>query len=84
MYLPAETDRQDIIDRLAKIDALTLFVVARRYADALVCPQIASAIIVTSGTDITIGTSEDRHDLAALNEPLARTAVSRANGSIYC
>ena len=71
MYLPAETDRQDIIDRLAKIDGIE-FVCGREEACGrfgLPADRIGD-IIVTSGTDITIGTSEDRHDLAALNEPL--------------
>ena len=78
MYLPAETDRQDIIDRLAKIDGID-FVCGREEACGrfgLPADRIGD-IIVTSGTDITIGTSEDRHDLAALNEPL------RSHGGLH-
>ena len=78
MYLPAETDRQDIIDRLAKIDGIE-FVCGREEACGrfgLPADRIGD-IIVTSGTDITIGTSEDRHDLAALNEPL------RSHGGLH-
>ena len=78
MYLPAETDRQDIIDRLAKIDGIE-FVCGREEACGrfgLPADRIGD-IIVTSGANITIGTSEDRHDLAALNEPL------RSHGGLH-
>ena len=78
MYLPAEIDRQDIIDRLAKIDGIE-FVCGREEACerfGLPADRIGD-IIVTSGTNITIGTSEDRHDLAALNEPL------RSHGGLH-
>ena len=78
MYLPAETDRQDIIDRLAKIDGIE-FVCGREEACGrfgLPADRIGD-IIVTSGTNVTIGTSEDRHALAALNEPL------RSHGGLH-
>lgn len=78
MYLPAETDRQDIIDRLAKIDGIE-FVCGREEACGrfgLPADRIGD-IVLTSGENVTIGTSEDRHDLAALNEPL------RSHGGLH-
>lgn len=78
MYLPADTDRQDIIDRLAKIDGIE-FVCGREEACGrfgLPADRIGD-IVLTSGENMTIGTSEDRHDLAALNEPL------RSHGGLH-
>ena len=78
MYLPVETDRQDIIDRLAKIDGIE-FVCGREEACGrfgLPADRIGD-VVLTSGANVTIGTSEDRHDLAALNEPL------RSHGGLH-
>ncbi|MBS9716514.1 phosphonoacetate hydrolase [Pseudohalocynthiibacter aestuariivivens] len=70
-YLPEGADRQDIIDRLAKIAGIET-VLGREEACArfeLPADRIGD-IVLTSGADIAIGTSEHRHDLAALKEPL--------------
>ena len=78
MYLPADTDRQDIIDRLAKIDGIE-FVCGREEACGrfgLPADRIGD-IVLTSGANITIGTSEHRHDLAALKDPL------RSHGGLH-
>ena len=78
MYLPESADRQDIIDRLAKIDGIE-FVCGREEACGrfgLPADRIGD-IVLTSGETVTIGTSEDRHDLAALNEPL------RSHGGLH-
>jgi len=77
-YLPDGTDRQDIIERLAKIDGIE-FVCGREEACGrfgLPADRIGD-IVLTSGETMTIGTSEDRHDLAALKEPL------RSHGGLH-
>ncbi len=78
MYLPADTNRQDIIDRLAKIDGIE-FVCGREQACGrfgLPADRIGD-VVLTSGENVTIGTSAHRHDLAALNEPL------RSHGGLH-
>ncbi|KAG1700656.1 Phosphonoacetate hydrolase [Nymphon striatum] len=78
MYLPEDADRQDIIDRLAKIEGIE-FVCGREEACGrfgLPADRIGD-IVLTSGETVTIGTSEDRHDLAALKEPL------RSHGGLH-
>jgi len=70
-YLPEGADRADIIARLKKHDEL-LEVISREDAVArydLPADRIGD-IIMISTENMTIGTSEHRHDLAALNEPL--------------
>ena len=70
-YLPAGVDAEDIVTRLRAMDDII-------YADtrAAACerfelpPDRIGDIIVISGENMTLGTSEHRHDLAALNEPL--------------
>ena len=77
-YLPEGADRQDIIDRLAKIDGIET-VLGREDACArfeLPADRIGD-IVLTSGENVTIGTSEHRHDLAALKEPL------RSHGGLH-
>ena len=78
MYLPADTNRQDIIDRLAKVDGIE-FVCGREQACGrfgLPADRIGD-VVLTSGENVTIGTSAHRHDLAALNEPL------RSHGGLH-
>lgn len=70
-YLPADADREDIMARLRAVEGMTL-VVGREEACArfeLPADRIGD-IVMISGENKTIGTSEHRHDLAALNEPL--------------
>nr|ACB13627.1 putative phosphonoacetate hydrolase protein [uncultured alpha proteobacterium 01-003886] len=70
-YLPEGTDRADIIARLAAREEL-LEVVTKEEAVArfeLPADRIGD-IVMISTENMTIGTSESRHDLAALNEPL--------------
>ncbi|MEX0303607.1 MAG: phosphonoacetate hydrolase [Leisingera sp.] len=70
-YLPEGADRAEIMQRLAGYDAIT-DVLTREEAVArfeLPADRIGDIILV-SGENICIGTSEHRHDLAALNEPL--------------
>ena len=70
-YLPEGADRAEIMQRLAGYEAIT-DVLTREEAVArfeLPADRIGDIILV-SGENICIGTSEHRHDLAALNEPL--------------
>ncbi len=70
-YLPEGADRTEIIARLAATDGIIEVVdreeAVRRYE--LPADRIGDVVMI-SGENMTIGTSEDRHDLAALNEPL--------------
>ena len=70
-YLPNSANAGGISDRLAAIDGIMLVIdrdeAVRRFE--LPADRIGDIVIV-SDENITIGTSEDRHDLAALKEPL--------------
>ena len=70
-YLPDGADRDDIIKKLLSYDAIT-HVLSRE--DAVKTYELPADrigdIVMVSGENVCIGTSEDRHDLAALNEPL--------------
>ena len=70
-YLPKGADRADVMKRLAAQEGITV-VLGREDACArfeLPADRIGDIVLV-SGENKTIGTSEHRHDLAALNEPL--------------
>ncbi|MDQ6433493.1 phosphonoacetate hydrolase [Mesorhizobium sp. LHD-90] len=70
-YLPADADREAIMKRLAAIEGLDV-VLDRETACVrfeLPADRIGDIVIVSSENK-TIGTSEHRHDLAALDEPL--------------
>ena len=78
IYLPEGADREGIIARIAKIEGID-FVCGRETACGrfgLPADRIGD-IIVTSEETMTIGTSEHRHDLVALNEPL------RSHGGLH-
>ena len=70
-YLPEGTDHADIMKRLRAIKGITLVIdreeAVRRFE--LPADRIGD-IVMISGENQVIGTSEHRHDLAALNEPL--------------
>ncbi|OWU85019.1 phosphonoacetate hydrolase [Oceanicola sp. 22II-s10i] len=70
-YLPDGADRADIVKRLAALPEL-IAVLTREEAVAhydLPADRIGDIVLI-SGENMTIGTSEHRHDLAALKEPL--------------
>lgn len=70
-YLPEGADQQDIIDRLAARDEI-LEVMDRATAVKrfdLPADRIGDIVLIST-ENMTIGTSADRHDLAALKEPL--------------
>ena len=70
-YLPEGADAADIMARLAAIDGIMVVIdrdeAVRRFE--LPADRIGDIVLV-SDENITIGTSADRHDLAALKEPL--------------
>ncbi|SDA96480.1 phosphonoacetate hydrolase [Mesorhizobium qingshengii] len=70
-YLPAGADRADIMTRLGKIDGIMLVVDSPTACERFELPaDRIGDIVLISTENKTIGTSEHRHDLAALNEPL--------------
>ena len=70
-YLPDGADAADIGNRLAATDGIMLVIdrdeAVRRFE--LPADRIGD-IVILSDENMTIGTSADRHDLAALKEPL--------------
>ena len=71
-YLPDDADVADIVARLLAPSRASPNVLTRQEAVEtyeLPADRIGDIVIV-SGENFTVGTSEDRHDLAALNEPL--------------
>jgi phosphonoacetate hydrolase len=70
-YLPKGADRAEIMDRLRATDGITLVVdreeAVRRFE--LPADRIGDIVLI-SGETKAIGTSEHRHDLAALDAPL--------------
>ncbi|WP_095198959.1 phosphonoacetate hydrolase [Mesorhizobium carmichaelinearum] len=70
-YLPAGADQAAIMARLAEIDGIMLVVDSPTACDRFELPaDRIGDIVLISTENKTIGTSEHRHDLAALNEPL--------------
>ena len=70
-YLPAGADQAGIMARLAKIDGIMLVVDSPTACERFELPaDRIGDIVLISTENMTIGTSEHRHDLAALNEPL--------------
>ncbi|TPL88391.1 phosphonoacetate hydrolase [Mesorhizobium sp. B2-3-13] len=70
-YLPDGADRAGIMARLAKIDGIMLVVDSPTACERFELPaDRIGDIVLISTENKTIGTSEHRHDLAALNEPL--------------
>ena len=70
-YLPDSANAADIADKLAAIDGIMMVIDRAKAVTRFELPadRIGDVVIV-SNTNITIGTSRDRHDLAALKEPL--------------
>ena len=70
-YLPAGADQTDIMARLARIDGIMLVVDSATACERFELPaDRIGDIVLISTENKTLGTSEHRHDLAALNEPL--------------
>jgi phosphonoacetate hydrolase len=70
-YLPNGADHADIMARLKAIPGIEVVIdraaACKRYE---LPPDRIGDIVLVSGENMTIGTSESRHDLAALKEPL--------------
>ncbi|SMO73872.1 phosphonoacetate hydrolase [Ruegeria faecimaris] len=70
-YLPEDADRSDIIGKLKATAGITHVLTKEEAIKRFELPgDRIGDIVMVSGENICIGTSEDRHDLAALNEPL--------------
>ncbi|MGB3416667.1 MAG: phosphonoacetate hydrolase [Mesorhizobium sp.] len=70
-YLPKGADQTDIMARLAKVPGIMLVVDSPTACERFELPSDRIGDIVMISTENkTIGTSEHRHNLAALNEPL--------------
>ena len=70
-YLPKGADRAAIIEKLKQVEDMTVVLGREEGCARFELPQDRMGdIIMVSGENKTIGTSEHRHDLAALNEPL--------------
>lgn len=70
-YLPEGADQDDIVARLKTTPGITHVLTKAEAIEEFELPgdRIGDLVLV-SGENICIGTSEHRHDLAALNEPL--------------
>ena len=70
-YLPKGADRAAIMAKLGEIDGITLVIEREEACRRFELPEDRIGdIVMISGENMTIGTSEHRHNLAALNEPL--------------
>ncbi|MFJ7356420.1 phosphonoacetate hydrolase [Phyllobacterium sp. NPDC097923] len=70
-YLPDGADQADIMARLAKIEGIDVVLDNAAACERFELPNDRIGDIVFLSTENkTLGTSEHRHDLAALNEPL--------------
>lgn len=70
-YLPHGADEADIIARLKATEGMTHVLTRDEAVERFELPaDRIGDIVMVSGENICIGTSEHRHDLAALNEPL--------------
>lgn len=70
-YLPEGADQADIIAKLNATDGITHVLTKAEAIERFELPgDRIGDIVMVSGENICIGTSEHRHDLAALKEPL--------------
>src|SRR5690606_10057568 len=70
-YLPQGADRTDIMKRLAAIDGITVVLGREEACARFELPEDRIGdIVMVSGENVTVGTSEHRLYLAALDEPM--------------
>lgn len=70
-YLPKGADEADLIAKLEAIDGILLVLNKKDACARFELPEDRMGdLVIISGENMTVGTSEHRHDLAALNEPL--------------
>ena len=71
VYLPQRADEADLIGKLEATDGILAVLNKKDACARFELPEDRMGdLVVISGENMTVGTSEDRHDLAALNEPL--------------
>lgn len=70
-YLPEDADHAAVIDKIRSLDGMLSVVDRQEAVKRFELPEDRIGdIVMISGENMTIGTSEARHDLAALKEPL--------------
>ncbi len=70
-YLPDNADEEDLIARLSAMDGILLVLNKRDACARFELPEDRMGdLVIISSENMTLGTSESRHDLAALDEPL--------------
>lgn len=70
-YLPAGADRAAVIAKVSAIKGMSVVLTREEAVQRFELPaDRIGDIVMVSGENITLGTSEHRHDLAALKEPL--------------
>lgn len=70
-YLPAGANREEVMEKLRGKEAITVVLSREEAVEQFELPgDRIGDIVMVSGENVCIGTSEHRHDLAALNEPL--------------
>lgn len=70
-YLPKDADISSLIGRLAAIKGIDVVLDRKQACSRFELPEDRIGdIVLISSENMTLGTSEHRHDLAALNEPL--------------
>lgn len=77
-YLPESADQPDLIGKLLAVDGLEVVLDKREACERYgLPPDRIGDIVIISGENMTVGTSEHRHDLAALDVPL------RSHGGLH-
>lgn len=77
-YLPEGSDVAGVLAKLAQIEGIETAITREEAVVRFELPaDRIGDIVLTSGENLTIGTSAHRHDLAALNEPL------RSHGGLH-
>lgn len=70
-YLPDEADRAVVISKLSAIEGIDVVIGKEEACERFeLPPDRIGDIVMISSENMTVGTSEHRHDLAALKEPL--------------
>jgi phosphonoacetate hydrolase len=70
-YLPKDADREAVMAKLRQVEGITLVLSREEGCARFELPEDRIGdIVMVSGENKTIGTSEHRHNLAALDEPL--------------
>ena len=70
-YLPEGADVADVLAKLGAMEGIIVAIGRQEACERFELPEDRIGdIVVISGENLTLGTSEHRHDLAALKEPL--------------